>query len=177
MGPLGSCMGPLATTACAPHSRAELLLCHYHNQKIQARPTNTPQTTPSLTSRSYQPLSCPRCSRTFEAAGSSYLDLTLTSGAPARVYKQRSAQSTELFRCAACSTLCVTLVCCVQRAAAGACACLQAAQRPVHRAVQVRGCARVVMINSDWCYIYSIRVVSAHCSSPILHPSTRAGSR
>ncbi|GBF96312.1 hypothetical protein Rsub_09107 [Raphidocelis subcapitata] len=46
----------------------------------------------------YQPLTCGRCSRTFETGGASYLDLTLTSGAPQRVYKQRGAQSTELFR-------------------------------------------------------------------------------
>ncbi|KAI8476391.1 MAG: S-adenosyl-L-methionine-dependent methyltransferase [Monoraphidium minutum] len=46
----------------------------------------------------YQRVACPRCQRTFEPAGASYLDLTLTSGAPQRVFKQRTPQATELFR-------------------------------------------------------------------------------
>lgn len=42
---------------------------------------------------------CPRCNRNFPAEGP-YLDLTITAGAPRRVYKERAlmGQGTELFR-------------------------------------------------------------------------------
>jgi hypothetical protein len=52
------------------------------------------------TTRSYARVGCERCGRSFEpAASGDYLDLTLTSGAPARAFQRSIPAATELFRC------------------------------------------------------------------------------